>query len=1404
MSTTTRSVEVPAPVRQKLRDVRGRNTKLRFLAGAMTALAGFLAVMMGAMLIDWLFTLFSTSMRTLLTVISLSAGGVFILAWGLRPLLARYQLGDVAREVDEAIPELEERWSTVAEYSENDDPLEMRGAEAMIQKVAREAADLDHVVSADAVAKTDSVRHGAYILGGISAVLLLAMVADWQQTSVLIRRFWMPAANISVTQVTAVTGDTLVGQGEPLHLQATVKNRPQASALLFMRYANGDTPEPVELFPPGKGDQTTFTHEVPAVEESFEYRIRSGDGQTAWHKVTVVERPRIAAIDFRITPPAYSQLEAVHQQGLPRKIKALEGSRLDVSFQASTALSTFEMLLGDDQSAMLSANGDGKYVFSTLLTKPLTLSPLLTSEHGLKNDSPPTCRVIVYRDRAPRVKVTTPDAEIAVRPDDTVTVEFAAKDDFGITKAELVVYDGHGPDAKELKVIEIPLNDQEGAEAITGEVDLDLKEFDLKHGTEISYAVRVFDTKQTMSDTRPEQETAVADAQLDQEPSDTEAASDAQPADQESQPSTTNPENQDQVASNDPSANPNATKTDNTAAETEKSASDSESESSDDAAPGASPPQDQASIKPNNDAYDENDGENTGKKTGEKAENKTTGQSEQAQDPTGKQPGDSQPTAKGDPPATKPGESQEEQPADPSKQSASSLPEDPKPNAAKKPPQPGEASSAGPQTSQSPPAKPEEDDQQKPGGKLAGAPKPGDEMTRRMLDVGQRSSSKPLRLMIDEWAGSFAGQAREKLQLQIDPVLKELDEQLAAAEQRVNPLVSGSPDTNWGADKADSAGQADGHLAAGEATILKLREKSVETPYAFIGLQLINIGQEHVGPAREHLAAVTAEAAESRGKDLQRAQHHIRRARELLEELTHKYEVVKLNEKLDETMAQIKKMHQFYVEGTFALLQSQKPTLNPKSRKFLEFEMDEEFRKKYQELLERKRDIQAELAKALANDPRLLRRYMAATRLQADTLRDQLTILARRQQELNEQVAAWAKLPEAERTELAKQDIRSWQLRSSTEIAAGAATMLDNYVTWIPLDLDVNEGELAKMQEAATMLATTARSLADAAAGEDAAEAREHAESLHRQLKEFQTRLPDIMNDHPEHNRLAMHVANRQAEVKKLITQTSGWVYQANTVADGLHHLAADVEQNRIAIDTAHLAVKLESLESTLAGMPDDLIHLAQDLFVTFDEYLLPDLVATQLVLQQNQMPKAVEQQITVSQDFAKAEEQLDEIMDGIIKALDAAPVNAKLEGGDNLRAQTLEELLAMLEDERLAAENLGIPGRPNNINVEKDWLAPNSGQGGGGMAGMAQGQEAAKNLSKLQQELRKANRRLKQIDQSKANRKNRRDQIRWNTLASELEDKLRQGRGHTPPEQYRRAIERYFETITKEDTDNP
>ncbi len=443
MSTSMRSIEVPAQVQNKLRDVRRRETRLKFLSGATSALAAFLAVMMAAMLVDWLFTLFSTPLRTILTLIALATGALLLLVWGLRPLISRFHATDVARDVDEAIPQLEERWSTVTELSETLDPPEIRGADAMIRQVTLEAAALEHQVTPEAVATTEKVQKSLYVLGGISAALLLAMLVNWQQTSVLLQRFWLPAADISMTKVTSVTGDTVIGEGESLHLEAVVENLPQASAVLFVRDSQGNSQEPLTLLP-SKKNENSFEQDWAVVEESFEYRVRSGDGQTPWHSVTVVERPRITAIDFRITPPAYSNLAPIAQQGLPRKVRALEESRLEVSFQASTALSSFELMLDKERSVTLSANEAGVYSYSALLTEPLTLSPILTSEFKLTNETPPTCRITVYHDRAPKVKITTPDDEIAIRSDDSLKVEFTAQDDFGITKAELVVYEGHG------------------------------------------------------------------------------------------------------------------------------------------------------------------------------------------------------------------------------------------------------------------------------------------------------------------------------------------------------------------------------------------------------------------------------------------------------------------------------------------------------------------------------------------------------------------------------------------------------------------------------------------------------------------------------------------------------------------------------------------------------------------------------------------------------------------------------------------------------------------------------------------------------------------------------------------------------------------------------------------------
>ena len=71
-----------------------------------------------------------------------------------------------------------------------------------------------------------------------------------------------------------------------------------------------------------------FVYELPSVRRDFRYCFRAGDGQTPWHQVRAVQRPRIMEISIKITPPAYTKLPLVEQDTLPRQISAIVGKYL--------------------------------------------------------------------------------------------------------------------------------------------------------------------------------------------------------------------------------------------------------------------------------------------------------------------------------------------------------------------------------------------------------------------------------------------------------------------------------------------------------------------------------------------------------------------------------------------------------------------------------------------------------------------------------------------------------------------------------------------------------------------------------------------------------------------------------------------------------------------------------------------------------------------------------------------------------------------------------------------------------------------------------------------------------------------------------------------------------------------
>jgi hypothetical protein len=368
------------------------------------------------------------------------------------------------------------------------------------------------------------------------------------------------------------------------------------------------------------------------------------------------------------------------------------------------------------------------------------------------------------------------------------------------------------------------------------------------------------------------------------------------------------------------------------------------------------------------------------------------------------------------------------------------------------------------------------------------------------------------------------------------------------------------------------------------------------------------------------------------------------------------------------------------------------------------------------------------------------------------------------------------------------------RIQEALEVAEDASQMLDNFVTWTPLDVDPAQPDIAKTRDMASEVATTARQFA-AEAGDGAEPGVPRAKELYEKLRLFRNQVPAIVAD--GHERLAVHAANRIAESDRLITKTTGWIRKVERTAAGDYHLAAAVDQHELTSDTAILAGKLENLEAQLAGMPDDILRLAGELIETMQDHLVMEQITIRTELEEMEIPAAIGRQEKAIAHFATAEKQCDELLDKIIKHLDSQDPGPPSLAGAELK--TLEDLLKMLEDEAQACESLGIPCcRPTNLQIVKDWMKPSSRPGSGGAAGaIPQSQLARQQADRLQRALEDAlrQRNERDADSPAATGNNR----RWNTLASQLEDSLRQGRGNVPPQQYRRAIEQYFETISRE-----
>ncbi|MEM8946128.1 MAG: hypothetical protein AAGD11_13220 [Planctomycetota bacterium] len=1489
MTQLQQKITIPDAMAQKLELVRRRTLKVRIGTAIVAGVGVLLAAMGVAMLVDWLATLYDFRWRAALTYTAWITALVTLTAWAYAAWRHTRTVETMAAKVDEEMPELEERWSTIAEVTASGKNRKPSAGQvvhpAMFQQVSEEALRWTPRVEPDRVIPLDGLIRALMFLTAITSILGIAVVLDSQRTTVLIRRFWQPFAPISATEITDLSGDLVVGRGESLEIKANLVGAPVQQASLLVKPAEGEA-KTISLTPGGDTlDQ--LSHRLRSVKEPMRYRLRAGDGQTPWYEIAVADRPQLAAVRVTLTPPAYTRKESKTIDKLPRRVTVLEGSHVEVALKPKQTLRSLSLRFSPELSKPLFADEQGWYHWQSELTENIAFQTLLIEEHGLENLRPPTCEIRIRPDRPPVVKILTPNSEMAVRPDDTVPVTFIASDDVGVHQAELVVYDeGRKTDGKPtvLDRIPVPLGDQQGNVKVKATVKLDLSRYETNDGSELSFSVRVREDRgqvaradadllhasdvsmepiasEVPAVTQTEQLAAAASLQRsrsDQQPSPAESTvlqssqgasgSTGATAKQISEGAAVTREG---VAMGEATTNEKSSQNDGLTEDSTEVASETNDKQNQIGELREQTDGDDASITQganNSDAEAETSASSTS--TTEDAEGRTSTSGRLSLNTADESNGAQSTDAPGQGASQRDSQrgmqdSKEDSSADdrdnPSARELSSDTSDTDPSPDSQGSRNGSSSTA-------------QDLPQSPASESSESP--GNPMSRRELDVegqAQSSNSQRMRLKIDQWAGSFDGQQRAKLEIAIAPKMEAIDRALEKAQELSRSVLddvdAGKP---WSSKHDRDIQRADEQVETAIKAVEELENETYGTPYAFIGLQLVDIKQAHISLARRDFWKALQTQDAVRVGSVRDGWAHTTRARELMVMLTERFERTKIEYKMAESVENIKKMYRIFVEDSMELLKPDGDDGGRYKRKVAEFDLDEEYLKRLEEVIEMRNEMRKELARILADDPRLLRRFLDAQRNQQVVLRNNLDRLIEDQDELNRETRAWAVAEEQQRPALAKILIGR-HVESAQDIAIAAAALHDRFETWSPLGKEAENPDFQSTAEVLQEISTATRELSEAGlqyvadsmrakkrdesisdseeSGAETPEQEEGAfnpdEAIERisvdaqQLYETFTRLEVLLRQvgsREERLEIASFATNRLLETRRLIEQTSAWIRQLKQQRAGNYHRAAEVAQYRLATRTDTLAGKLANLEQTMAGLlqndsnmlPKSIADKARALLAALDEQAAPNQLASVYALRRSQLSRATSRQQSALEALELAGSLYDEMVEEAIKELDQLPVQDPI--ASLLDDPTLDDLLRELEREVPIEEALGIPARPSNLQIMSDWLRPggdNDLMTGGNRRMMMEQMRRQQELR--QRQLEQAYRRAvaRALDEAEAEDlvkdmpKLARETSDWNRLASQLEDDLRQGRDKAPPERYRRAIEQYFRQVSGSDEAN-
>lgn len=422
-----------ADLRRAIGSLRARKLGLGFVEAISAAALAAFVVVSASMAADAMVG-FSEGTRWTLLLFATATAGVLLARQFTRACRAATALR-LADAADRRDPSRSTLKSAVGLMTNSARPNEKPLTSGLRELALIQSSEAARSVQPVAVFTADAVRRPLRRLLVASFLAVAIAVAMPRLVGTELLRFLDPRGDhppFSTLTFNVRPGVADIAVGDGIAVVARLSERVEGVEL-FTRDAQG-VEQRSPMFHRNDGH---WTATLADLRQPIDYWVSARGARSHRQAVRIKTAPTIRAIEFTVTPPAYTRLPSASHRGTATSITALVGSRVDVRVVGDRPLNG-GTIAGIASAPLARSNEPAVVLGGFVVERQGLLSISVIATDGVLCHEPISCAVVITPDRAPTVQMMSPPTVSYATPDATIDVVVEAEDDLGVGRLELL------------------------------------------------------------------------------------------------------------------------------------------------------------------------------------------------------------------------------------------------------------------------------------------------------------------------------------------------------------------------------------------------------------------------------------------------------------------------------------------------------------------------------------------------------------------------------------------------------------------------------------------------------------------------------------------------------------------------------------------------------------------------------------------------------------------------------------------------------------------------------------------------------------------------------------------------------------------------------------------------------